>query len=123
MAIAKVLSRVRPVSLAFHTRDQKESRKLTLAEKVHMIHGAPAWKTASEDLRDHWRKLAAGMAQGVTDIFRGRKAGVAGISMAKVPGKSIQQQAANPNKPVGRSVIRAPKVVAPKAPSIAQSAG
>ena len=113
--IARMLSKANPASIVYHSREENEPRKLTLAEKVHLIHGAPKWKRGSDEkVMVHWRKLAGAMTQGVTNIMRGRTAGAAGISMAKVPGKALSQQVVNPNRTLKSSL----NVTAPKAPSV-----
>ena len=110
--IAKMLARARPSSMAYHSQKEEDQRKLTLAEKVHIIHGSPRWKSASL-----WSKLAGAMT-GVTNIARGRAAGAAGVSMATVPGKALSTQAVNPNRSL-RSAISAS---APKSPTVAAAA-
>lgn len=106
--IARMLSKANPASIVYHSREENEPRKLTLAEKVHLIHGAPKWKRGSDEkVMVHWRKLAGAMTQGVTNIM------APGISMAKVPGKALSQQVVNPNRTLKSSL----NVTAPKAPS------
>jgi hypothetical protein len=116
--IAKILARTRPTSAVYHSQKDDEPRKLTLAEKIHLIHGAPKWKSGSDDVMSHWRKLAGAMTQGVTNIMRGRAAGSAGVSMSKIPGKALSSQTTNPNRSIKSALnVVAPRAAAPKAPS------
>lgn len=110
-----MVARSKPASMVYHSRKKDEGpREMTLSEKMKWIQAG--YKVSSDEaLQEHWRKLAGAMAQGVTNIMRGRAAGAAGVSMAKVPGKALSSQAINPN----RSIKSAITATAPKAPTAA----